>query len=86
MVKNGQAIFSVSRGDLNRLMVEEAEKFKDVNFYFDHRCASIDFNKNRFVFEKPDGEKVTVDNNDLIFGADGAFSEVRYEMQRTPEF
>jgi kynurenine 3-monooxygenase len=84
--KDGQAIFSVSRGDLNRLMVEEAEKFKDVNFYFDHRCASIDFNKNRFVFEKPDGEKVTVDNNDLIFGADGAFSEVRYEMQRTPNF
>ncbi len=84
--KEGQAIFSVSRGDLNRLMVEEAEKFPDVHFHFDHRCKEIDLKKNRLVFEKPDGELVTVENTDYIFGADGAFSEVRYEMQRTPDF
>ncbi len=84
--KEGQAIFSVSRGDLNRLMVEEAEKFKDVHFYFDHRCTAIDFDKNKITFEKPDGENVSVDNAEIIFGADGAFSEVRYKMQTTPNF
>ncbi len=84
--KDGQSVFSVSRGDLNRLMVEEAEKFKDVNFHFDHRCIKIDFDKNNLTFQKPDGELVHVTGTDLIFGADGAFSEVRYEMQTTPNF
>lgn len=82
----GQSIFSVSRGGLNQLMVEEAEKFPDVKFHFDHRCAKIDFDKNSLQFEKPNGEKESVTHTDLIFGADGAFSEVRYEMQITPNF
>ena len=84
--KDGQAIFSVSRGDLNRLMVEEAEKFADVNFHFDHRCAAIDFDKNNISFRKEEDGDVTVQNADIIFGADGAFSEVRYKMQTTPGF
>lgn len=84
--KEGQAIYSVSRGDLNRLMVEEAEKFADVKFYFNHRCRDIDFDGNKIVFEKPGGEEVTVSNAEIIFGADGAFSEVRYKMQITPNF
>ena len=84
--KDGQAIYSVSRGDLNRIMVEEADKLEGVNFYFDHRCAKIDFDKNKLVFEKPNGEAVPEDNAEVIFGADGAYSEVRYKMQTTPNF
>src|ERR1700691_4812123 len=30
-----QAIYSVSRGDLNKIMVIEAERFNDVSFLFD---------------------------------------------------
>ena len=49
--KEGQAIYSVSRGELNRIMVEEADKFKDVDFHFNQRCHSINFNSNEVVFE-----------------------------------
>jgi kynurenine 3-monooxygenase len=84
--KDNQAIYSVSRGDLNRLLVEEAEKFEGVKFHFDQRCAKIDFEKNVLTFESPEDATTLVNNADFLFGADGAFSEVRYEMQRTPNF
>ncbi len=84
--KDGQSIYSVSRGDLNRIMVEEADKFDGVNFFFDHRCSKIDFEKNKLVFEKPNGEEVPQNDTEIIFGADGAYSEVRYKMQITPNF
>ena len=84
--KDGQAIYSVSRGELNRIMVDEAEKFPDVKFHFDYRCSAVDFDSNTTHFEHVcNGEKIST-QSDVIFGADGAFSEVRYEMQRTNNF
>lgn len=84
--KDGQAIYSVSRGELNRIMVEEAEKFPDVKFHFDERAARIDFEKQKVEFENVAQGGNTQTAYDILFGADGAFSEVRYEMQKTPNF
>ena len=84
--KEDQAIYSVSRGELNKIMVIEAEKFKDVNFYFDQRCSAIDFNSNQVTFVNDATKEQKHTEADVLFGADGAFSEVRYEMQKTPNF
>ena len=84
--KDDQAIYSVSRGELNKIMVIEAEKMKDVNFHFDQRCAAIDFNTNTISFRNDNTKEDKQVQADILFGADGAFSEVRYEMQKTPNF
>ena len=84
--KDDQAIYSVSRGELNKIMVIEAEKFKDVNFHFDHRCAAIDFNNNIVTLHDENTKEQKRVQGDVLFGADGAFSEVRYEMQKAPNF
>jgi kynurenine 3-monooxygenase len=84
--KDDQAIYSVSRGDLNRLMVEQADEFPHVNFFFDKKCDSIQFNESTAVFENNKTREKKIIKSDVIFGADGAYSEVRYEMQRTPNF
>jgi kynurenine 3-monooxygenase len=84
--KDDQAIYSVSRGELNKIMVIEAEKFKDVNFYFDQRCAGIDFTNNILSLHNENSKEQKRVQADVIFGADGAYSEVRYEMQKTPNF
>jgi kynurenine 3-monooxygenase len=83
---NGEAIYSVSRGDLNLLLVNEADRHDHVKFYFNQRCAGIDFEKNTVMLENTIEEKTSVMAADVIFGADGAYSEVRYEMQKTPNF
>jgi kynurenine 3-monooxygenase len=84
--KEDQAIYSVSRGDLNRLMVEQADEFPHVNFFFDEKCDHIQFDENTAAFENSKTKEKKSVKSDIIFGADGAYSEVRYEMQRTPNF
>jgi kynurenine 3-monooxygenase len=84
--QEGQAIYSVSRGELNRMMVEEAEKLEGVKFIFNKRCSGLDFDKNHIAFEDVENHQKDFAPADVIFGADGAYSEVRYEMQKTPHF
>jgi len=84
--KESQAIYSVSRGELNTIMVEEADKLPDVHFYFNERCTAIDFERNQVSFENASTLTITSHHSHLIFGADGAYSQVRYEMQKTPNF
>jgi 2-polyprenyl-6-methoxyphenol hydroxylase-like FAD-dependent oxidoreductase len=42
--------------------------------------------KTRLSFENNKTKEKKSVKSDVIFGADGAYSEVRYEMQRTPNF
>lgn len=84
--KEGQAIYSVSRGDLNIELINEAEKAPGVKFYFDEQCSHIDFDKSTVQLTNTVTKQVTTVSGDYIFGSDGAFSAVRYEMQKTPQF
>ena len=84
--KEGQAIYSVSRGDLNIELINEAERSPRVKFFFDEVCSHIDFEKNTVQLTNTVTKETTSVTADHIFGSDGAFSAVRYEMQKTPQF
>lgn len=73
--KNNEAIYSVSRGELNRKLMTLAEQ-QGVKIFFEHRCARVEVQTNTLHFEIPDGATKTV-VADLLFGADGAFSSLR---------
>lgn len=72
--KNNEAIYSVSRGDLNKKLMTLAEK-EGAAIHFEHRCASVDVAENKLHFQH-DGKEI-VEQADLLFGADGAFSSLR---------
>jgi kynurenine 3-monooxygenase len=82
----GQAIYSVSRGGLNALMLEMAEKAGDVTMHFNKRCADVDFDNGIVHLEDSITGEKTQAQSDLIFGSDGAFSAVRYQMQKINRF
>jgi len=73
--KKNEAIYSVSRGELNKKLMTLAEKH-GVKIYFEHRCTHVDIPTNTLHFELPDKQEQTV-HTDLLFGADGAFSALR---------
>lgn len=83
--KEDQAIYSVSRGDLNKRLLLAASEFENVSFYFNHRCQEVDLDTNTLHFEDKHGNPVTV-NADRIFGTDGAFSAVRNRLMKTDRF
>lgn len=75
---DNRAIWSVSRGELNRRLLSEAEKLPNVKLFFDHRCLDVDL-ENATCDLDHNGDKVQV-KADVVFGADGAFSAVRSRM------
>ncbi|WP_224995549.1 NAD(P)/FAD-dependent oxidoreductase [Cesiribacter sp. SM1] len=81
-----KAIFSVSRGRLNQLLLEIAEKH-GVKLRFSHKCTFVDLQHGIAYFTVAAEEMSEVNiEADLIIGADGAFSAVRKAMQRTDRF
>lgn len=73
--RNGEAIYSISRGELNKQLMTEAEK-RGVRIHFQKKCLSVDLETNRVDLADEHGQKFSV-NADLVFGADGASSALR---------
>ena len=83
--KEGQQINSVSRGELNALLMTEAEK-AGVKIHFSQRCTAMNLDTGEATFkDEVSGEKNTVLANH-IYGTDGAFSEVRHNLMMTERF
>ena len=85
--REGEFINSISRGDLNGLLLTEAEKYSNVKIHFNTRCLEIDIETKIASFQSIDSEKQFTVQADVIFGTDGAGSSLRksYEKQ-FPEF
>lgn len=84
--RSDQAIYSVSRGGLNLELIRLADEYPEVTFHFNHRCKGIDLDSNTVKFHDTGKDKMVTVSGAMIFGADGAFSAIRYSMQRTNRF
>jgi len=83
--KEGEAIFSLSRGILNRKMIDLAEN-AGVEFYFNQKIWDVTLSTATLhVGETERGEWNEI-KFDKVFGADGAFSRIRHRMQRQSMF
>jgi kynurenine 3-monooxygenase len=78
-INPNEYINSVSRGELNKILMTSAENTGMVNIHFDHTL--IEVTHNELIFSS--GE--TIPNEGIIFGADGAGSELRKYIDSTSE-
>jgi kynurenine 3-monooxygenase len=78
--KEGQAIYSVSRGGLNCVLMDLAEKH-GATFFYNERCSHIDLNAATSFFENTETKKASIVKSETIFGTDGAFSAARLQLQ-----
>ena len=78
--REGEYINSVSRGGLNIALINEAEKYEGVKFYFNRRCVDFDCKSGEALIENAEtGEKFAV-KGDTLIATDGAGSAVRQAM------
>lgn len=75
--RDNEYINSISRGDLNALLLNEAEALPNVTIYFNHKCTNVDFENTTAHFYQYETKTNIVEKADVIFGADGAGSVLR---------
>lgn len=85
--KENEAIYSVSRGKVNATMMDIAEKYGNATIHYNHECKKVDLKTGTVTLQNMlTGEEISA-KADLVFGADGAFSAVRYtSMQKLDRF
>jgi kynurenine 3-monooxygenase len=83
--REGEAIWSISRGLLNKKMIDLAEK-EGVVFRFNEKVWDIDLPSATLYTGPTEKGKWREYGYDIIFGCDGAFSRIRHKMQRRSRF
>ena len=83
--KNGENIYSISRGVLNRKMIDLAEQ-SGVEFLFNQKIWDVDLASATLHIGETERGEWTDLKYDMVFGADGAFSRIRHRMQRQSRF
>jgi kynurenine 3-monooxygenase len=83
--KEGDAIWSVSRGGINQQLLDIADENPNISMHFEHWLADLDFRsaKAEFIVRR---DKRRVVEADYLFGADGAHSKVRRLANKQPRF
>lgn len=94
--QKGQYLLSVSRAELNRLLLENCDSRSNVSVLFNAKCIDIDLEHSRVVYMDQSVLRTVSDaqptrerwiHADLIVGADGTYSRVRAAMERfVPRF
>lgn len=84
--KDGEAIYSVSRGGLNALLMDLAEREEKVNIHFNKKCVDVNLKDASATFEDTRTKEVINIEADHLVGADGIYSAVRSQMQRQDRF
>lgn len=82
---DSQCIYSVSRGELNTVLLKAASRYDGVRLFFHEKCTGVELESGtaRFV-NTQSGEETTSEG--IVLSADGAFSAVRRSMQKMDRF
>jgi len=67
--KEGEAIWSVSRGGINEQLLDIADDEPNITTHFEHRLVNLDFESATATFSAKNGQRLDV-QADYLFGAD----------------
>lgn len=81
----GETIDSISRGMLNRKMIDLAEQ-AGVIFHFEQKVWDVTLADATLHIGETERGEWSEHKFDVVFGADGAFSRIRHRMQRQSMF
>ena len=85
--KKDEAIYSVSRGHLNAIMMDIAENKGKASIFYNHQCLDANLEKGTIALKNTASGEIIDDTAEVIFAADGAFSAIRYNaMQKLDRF
>ncbi|WP_016988611.1 FAD-dependent oxidoreductase [Flavobacterium sp. ACAM 123] len=83
--QEGESIYSISRGALNKRMIDLAEQ-AGAEFFFEQKIWDVTLADATLHIGETERGAWEEKKYDIVFGADGAFSRIRHRMQRQSMF
>ena len=83
--REGEYINSVSRAGLNAALMNEAEGYENVRFFFNERCLTFEPKTGEALVQNLVRMKATVVGGDTLIATDGAGSAIRNTMANNVE-
>ncbi|WP_452226261.1 FAD-dependent oxidoreductase [Lacinutrix cladophorae] len=82
--RDNEYINSISRGDLNGLLLTEADLYDNLTIHFNKKCTGVDIENNTATFYDYQTKEEFTAKGDVVFGTDGAGSSLRksYYLER----
>lgn len=82
--RDNEYINSISRGDLNGLLLTEADLYDNLTIHFNKKCNGVDIENNTASFYDYETKEEFTAQGDVVFGTDGAGSSLRksYYLER----
>jgi kynurenine 3-monooxygenase len=75
--RKNEVINAISRGLLNSLLLEEADKHENINIHFHKQCTGYDLETKKLTFHDESSKKTETIDTDIVIGTDGAWSAIR---------
>ncbi|MEO8447756.1 MAG: NAD(P)/FAD-dependent oxidoreductase [bacterium] len=83
---DSEYINAVSRAELNKSLMDLAEKNSNVKFHFNERCNGVDFQNAEVSFHNEITDQITKVKANAVIASDGATSAIRMEMLKISRF
>ena len=84
--RTDEYINSISRSDLNLMLLNEADKFDDLTIHFNLGCKEVDLENATATFKEYTTGDMQTFSGDVILGTDGAGSALRKSMYLSKKF
>lgn len=84
--RDGEYINSISREGLNKLLLDEAEKFDGVKIHFNNEVTDVSLQDAEVSVKDSNNEGQKKQCGDVLIGTDGAGSKVRKAMEGQRDF
>ena len=84
--KDDEVIYSISRGDLNRILMNAAEQENDVQIHFNSRCTGLEFRTGLLYIKDGKTGQMHQLRPGRIIGVDGITSAIRTAMMNVRGF
>jgi kynurenine 3-monooxygenase len=84
--KENQAIYSVSRGELNQKLMNLADQYPNIDYNFNRKCEDIDLKTNTLSFLNSETNQEELHTFDRVFATDGTYSAIRTRLQKSTVF
>ncbi len=78
---DSEVLYSLLRNELSILLLNELEKYKTVQVYFNQKCTGVSFEQRELYLQNQTTKEQTTVKVNQIIGTDGSASAIRTAMQ-----